>query len=76
LHHGDHKPPLLESPLKAQVIAIDEIVEHIPCGPANREVYASTDCENGYVEDVDTSIWVSGLDDTRGMGAQDKIKRE
>jgi len=62
--------------LKAQVIAIDEIVEHIPCGPTNMEVYASTDCWNGYIEDVDTSIWVSGLDDSSGVSAQDKIKRE
>jgi hypothetical protein len=69
LHHGDHEPPLLEGPLKAQVIAIDEIVEHIPCGPTNREVYASTDCGNGYIKDVDTTIWDPGSDDTSGVNA-------
>jgi hypothetical protein len=74
LHHWDHEPSVLESPLKAQVIAIDEIVEHISRGLANLEVYASTHCGNGRVEDVDTSFWVSGSDDTSGVGAQDKIK--
>jgi hypothetical protein len=56
LHHGDHEPPLLESPLKAQVIIIDEIFENIFHGPTNNEVYASTDWGNGYITDVDTSI--------------------
>jgi hypothetical protein len=67
LHHGDHESPLLESPVKAQVIATDEIVEHIPCGPANREVYASADWGNGYITDVDTSIWDPGSGDTSGV---------
>jgi hypothetical protein len=58
--------------MKAQVLATDEIVEHIPCGPANKEVYASTDWGNGYITDVDTSIWDPGSDDTSGMSAQDK----
>ena len=69
LHHEDHEPPLLKSPLKAQVIAIDEIVQHIPCGPTNMEVYESTDYGNGYITDVDTSIWDLGSIDTSGVNA-------
>jgi hypothetical protein len=69
LHHENHEPPPLESPLKAQVIAIYEIVGNIPCGPANREVHASMDCGNGYNEYVDTSIWVLGSDDASGVSA-------
>jgi hypothetical protein len=68
----DDEPPLLESPKKAQVIATDEIVEHIPCGPVKKEVYASVDCGNGYITDVNTSIWDPGSDDTSGMTTQDK----
>ena len=70
LHHGDHEPPLMESPLKAQVVATNEIVEHIPCGPANMEVYASTNWGSGYITDVDTSIWDPSSDDTSGMREQ------
>jgi hypothetical protein len=55
-HRGDQEPPLLENPLKAQVITTDEIVEHIPCGPTKGEVYTSIDCGNGYITCVDTSI--------------------
>jgi hypothetical protein len=55
--------------LKAQVTATDEMVEYIPCGPTYRELYASFDCGNGYIEDVDTSIWDwdPGSDDTSGV---------
>jgi hypothetical protein len=69
LHHGDHEPPPLESPLKAQLITTYEIVEHIPCGPTNMEVYESTDYGNGYITDVDTSIWDLGSVDTSGVNA-------
>jgi hypothetical protein len=75
-HHGDHEPPLLDGPLKDQDTAIDEIVEHIPCGPTYREVYASIDCGNGFIIDVDTTIWDPCSDDTSGVNAQDMIKRE
>jgi hypothetical protein len=61
LHLGDHEPLLLGSPLTAQVITVDGGVEHIPCGPTIREVYAPTYCGNGYIEDVDTSIWDCGV---------------
>jgi hypothetical protein len=77
LHHGAHEPPLLEIPLKSQVIAIDEIVEHIPSRPTNKEVlYASNDCGDGYITDVDTLILDPSSDDTSGVKAHDKIKRE
>ena len=61
LHYRDREPLLLESPSKAQIKATDGIVEHIPCGPAIREVYAPTYCGNGYIEDVDRSIWDYGV---------------
>jgi hypothetical protein len=43
-----------------QVIIVDGGVEHIPCGPVIREVCAPTYCGNGYIEDVDTSVWDCG----------------
>jgi hypothetical protein len=61
LHLGDHEPLLLGSPLTAQVITGNRGVDHIPCGPTIREVYAPTYCGNGYIEDVDTSIWDCGV---------------
>ena len=49
LHLGDHEPLLLGSPLTTQIITVDGGVEHIPCGPAIREVYAPTFCGNIYI---------------------------
>ena len=46
--HGDHEPPPLGIPMNAQV-TIDEIVEHMTGGLANREVYASPDWGNEYI---------------------------
>ena len=43
LHGEDHEPFLLEIPLKAQGLAEEEIIEHILCGPSNKQVYASMD---------------------------------
>jgi hypothetical protein len=37
LHYGDHELFLLEGPLKAQDLATEERVEHIPCGPPIRK---------------------------------------
>jgi hypothetical protein len=60
LHLGDHEPLFLGSSLMAQVITVDGGDEHIPCGLVTREVYARTYCGNGYIEDVDTSVWDCG----------------
>jgi hypothetical protein len=60
LHLGDHEPLLLGSPLTTQVIIVDMGVEHISCGPTIEEVYASTYCGDGYIENVDTSVWDCG----------------
>ena len=46
--HGDCERPPLGIPMNAQV-TIDDIVEHIPSGPTNREVYASPDWGNEYI---------------------------
>jgi hypothetical protein len=42
----DHEPFILESTLEAQ-----EIVEHLPCGPACEEAYVSMDWVDGQVHD-------------------------
>jgi hypothetical protein len=47
----DHEPFLLESTLEAQ-----EIVEHLPCGPAREEVYVSMDWVDRYMTGMDT-LW-------------------
>jgi len=60
LHLGDHEPLLLGSALMTQVITVDGGVEHIPCGSTIMEVYALTYFGNGYIEDVDTSLWDCG----------------
>ena len=52
LHCGDHEMFLLESPLKAQGLAMEEITEHNPCGLVNKEVYASMDWVDRYVTDM------------------------
>jgi hypothetical protein len=53
---------LLESPLKAQGLAIEEIVEHIPCGPTHKEVYASMDWVDRYMTDMGM-LWDTGSGD-------------
>jgi hypothetical protein len=60
LHIGDHETLLLGIPLMAQVITVDGGVEHIPCGPTIREVCAPTYCGNGYIKDMDLSVWDCG----------------
>jgi hypothetical protein len=55
LHPRDQEPLLLESPLKARVMTTDEMIEHIPCGAASKEVYASMDCGDMCITDKDTS---------------------
>jgi hypothetical protein len=65
LHCRDH-----ESFLLAQGLATEEVVEKIPCGPANKEVYAPVDWGIEYRTYVDTSLWdpssvdISGVIDT------------
>jgi hypothetical protein len=50
----DHELFRLESPLKAQGLATEEIVVHIPCGPSHKEVYASMDWVDRYMTDMGT----------------------
>jgi hypothetical protein len=47
----DHEPSLWESTLEAQ-----EIVEHLPYGPAREEVYVSMDWVDKYMTSMDT-LW-------------------
>jgi hypothetical protein len=54
LHGEDHESFLLERPLKYQGLATEEITENIPCGPTNKEVYASMDWVDMYMTDMDT----------------------
>jgi hypothetical protein len=37
-----------------------EMVEHLPCGPAREEAYASMDWVDRYMMDMDT-LWGTGL---------------
>ena len=61
MHCGDHEPLILGSQLTTQVINVDGGVEHIPCRPTIRELYAPTYCGNWYIEDVDTLVWDCGV---------------
>ena len=63
LHCGYHEPFLLESPLKAQGLAMEEIVEHIPYGSARKEVYASMDWVDRYMTYMGI-LWDIGSCDT------------
>jgi hypothetical protein len=63
LNCGDHEPFLLEIPLKVKGLAMNEIVEHIPCGPSHKEVYASMDWVDRYMIDMGT-LWGIGLGNT------------
>jgi hypothetical protein len=54
LHSGDHELFLLKIPLKVQGLTMEEVVEHIPCGPTHKEVYASMDWVDRYM--TETSI--------------------
>jgi hypothetical protein len=67
LHCGDHEPFLLESPLKVQGLAMKEIVEHVPCGPTRKEVYASMDWVYMYLTYMDTLWDISSGDTNRVM---------
>jgi hypothetical protein len=51
VYRGDHEPFLMESTLEAQ-----EIVEHLPSGPARKEVYVSMDWVDTYMTGMDT-LW-------------------
>jgi len=54
LHCGDHEPLLLGNPLKAQDLTMEEIVEHISCGPAREEIYTYQDWVDRYITDMGT----------------------
>jgi hypothetical protein len=51
-HCGDHEPFLLEIPLKAQGLAMEEMVEHIPCGSTRKEVHTSMDWVDRYMTNL------------------------
>jgi hypothetical protein len=59
LHCGDHDPSFLERQKKAQVLAMEKIVENIPCGLAHKELYASMDWMDSYMTDMGT-LWDIG----------------
>jgi hypothetical protein len=42
----------LENPQKAQGLAAEEIVEHIPWGPSYKEVYTSMDWVDKYMRNM------------------------
>jgi hypothetical protein len=51
----------------AQGLATKEVVEKIPCGPSNKEVYAPVDWGIEYRTVVDTSLWDLGSVDISGV---------
>jgi hypothetical protein len=55
LHCRDHELFLL-----SQGLATEIVVEQIPCGPTNKEVYAPVDWGTKYRMVVDTSLWDLG----------------
>jgi hypothetical protein len=59
-HCGGEEPFLLESSLEGKSLATKEMVEHLPCGPAREEAYASMDWVDRYMMDMDT-LWGTGL---------------
>jgi hypothetical protein len=59
-HCGGQEPFILESSLEGQSLATKEMVEHLPCGPAHEEAYASMDWVDRYMMDMDT-LWGTGL---------------
>jgi hypothetical protein len=63
-HCGDHESFILESPLKDKILVMEEIIEHISCGPANKKVYASMDWMDRCMTDIDT-LWDTGSVDIR-----------
>jgi hypothetical protein len=66
-HCGEHEPFLLEIPLKAQGLAMEEIVENIPCGPSLKEVYASMDWVDRYMTNMGMLRDTSSRDTSRVM---------
>jgi hypothetical protein len=69
LCYGDHEPLMLESQLKAQGLAMEEIVEYVSYGPNYKEVYGSMDWVERYMKNINT-LWdvgsevISGVIDT------------
>jgi hypothetical protein len=53
----DHFP--LEKTLEAQGLAMEEMVEYIPCGPGRKEIYIYSDWLDIYMTYMDT-IWDTG----------------
>jgi hypothetical protein len=53
-HCRDHVPFLLESSLEVSILAAEEIVEHIPCGPCRKEIYPYLDWVDRYMMYMDT----------------------
>ena len=41
---------------------MEEVVEHIPCGPANKEVYPYRDSVDRYMTEMQTPRFTSSVD--------------
>ena len=59
--------------MKAQVKGTCDIVEHIPCGSANKELAIALECGDRYITDKDTPIW--DLDSVDISGVMDIVVR-
>jgi hypothetical protein len=58
-HCEDHEHFPLESTLEAQGLAMEEMVEYIPCGPSCKEIYIYSDWVDRYMTYMDT-LWDTG----------------
>jgi hypothetical protein len=67
-HCRDHVPFLLESSLEVSILAAEEIVEHIPCGPCRKEIYPYLDWVDRYMMYMDTPWDVGSVIISRVLG--------
>jgi hypothetical protein len=61
-------PFLLEISLEVSILAAEEIVEHIPCGPCRKEIYPYWDWVDRYMTYMDTPWDVGSVIISRVLG--------
>ena len=64
----DHELPLCDSGL-----TMEEVVEHIPCGPTNKEVYPYRDWVDKYMTEMETPRFTGSVD-INGVAMEERAK--
>jgi hypothetical protein len=59
---------ILESSLEVSILALEEIVEHIPCGPCRKEIYPYLDWVDRYMTYMDRLWYVGSVIISRVLG--------